>query len=369
MDSAHSPAPQAPVKKVLVKKVKVLVKRPVSAPAGVAPAPAPRPGMVKVPVKRPVQPQPAPQAAPRPAAAQVQQSPAAGVHTPAPVRQPAPPPPPAPVRPASPEPYSYVGQVVNGVLVKPIKFEIPNDILDAIERREKIPDKLFLLYIYARLLAEHNAEEEGYEFPDMMIELPKDTLEAAKLIDEIDEDIFDAILDDFTEMAIFIPGMERIMGSTAPLDKLIQMELARIQNQDEVTQAHQIILGYLMILADMQMIQQKLEMKEIKEEEEDVISEIREIEDDEKEMKQDFIKAIQRKNFPVDAERLINNYFNLAKKDSEKAYHTLITNPLFFSPIQMEKMPRKFFGLVKPGPKDAIAVNKRLASFLKNLKV
>lgn len=367
MDSAHSSAPQAPVKKVLVKKVKVLVKRPVSAPAGAAPAPAPRPGMVKVPVKRPVQTQSAPpaaaSAAPRPAPAQPQAAAA-----PAPVRQPAPPPPQTPARqPAAPE--SFVGQVVNGVLVKPIKFEIPDDILDAIERRERIPDKLFLLYIYARLLAEQNAEEEGYEFPDMMIELPKDTLEAAKLIDEIDEDIFDAILDDFTEMAIFIPGMERIMGSKAPLDKLIQMELARIQNQEEVTQAHQIILGYLMILADMQMIQQKLEMKEIKEEEEDVINEIREIEEEEKEMKQDFIKAIQRKNFPVDAERLINNYFNLAKKDSEKAYHTLITNPLFFSPIQMEKMPRKFFGLVKAGPKDALAVNKRLASFLKNLKV
>lgn len=366
MDSAHSPAPQAPVKKVLVKKVKVLVKRPVSAPAGAAPAPAPRPGMVKVPVKRPVQPQPAAPAAPRPAPAQAHQIPAAPAQAQPPARQPAPPPPPVPARPVS---TSYVGQVVNGVLVKPIKFEIPDDILEALERREKIPDKLFLLYIYARLLAEHNAEEEGYEFPDMMIELPKDTLEAAKLIDEIDEDIFDAILDDFTEMAMFIPGMERIMGSSAPLDKLIQMELARIQNQDEITRAHQIILGYLMILADMQMIQQKLEMKEIKDEEEDVINEIREIEDDEKEMKQDFIKAIQRKNFPVDAERLVNNYFNLAKKDSEKAYNTLITNPLFFSPIQMEKMPRKFFGLVKSGPKDAIAVNKRLASFLKNLKV
>ena len=93
------------------------------------------------------------------------------------------------------------------------------------------------------------------------------------------------------------------------------------------------------------------------------------IEEGERALKQRFIQAIERRRFPVNARKLINNYFNLSRKEPDKAYHTLITNPLYFSPIQMERLPKKFFGLVKPGPKDAAAVNKRLASYLKSLKV
>ena len=97
-----------------------------------------------------------------------------------------------------------------------------------------------------------------------------------------------------------------------------------------------------------------------------LINNIKQSEKETNDLKKRFITAIERKKFPVDAQKLVDNYFNLAKKDPKKAYQTLITNPLFFSPIQLEKMPKKMFG--KPSAAEASAVNKRLASFLKGLK-
>ena len=169
-------------------------------------------------------------------------------------------------------------------------------------------------------------------------------------------------------MTPFIPELERVTESNMPLEKAMQLELQKIQKMGKPSAGQKIAIAYMMIMADMQAISYKLEMRQIEEEEEDTIDEIKSIEEEEKEMKRAFTEAIKRKNFPVDAEKLVRNYFSLAKKDPDKAYQTLITNPLFFSPIQMERLPSRFFGLVKPGPKDAIAVNKKLASFLKNLK-
>ncbi len=332
----------APVqKKVLVKKIKVLVKRPV-APAPAAPAmvkvPVKRPVMVKVPVKRPVATAPA-----------------------VPARAPAPPP--------APRSAGKTRRYAGGKEVKPLIYEVPADIIERIDARKKIPEKLFLLFIFAKTLAEQNAARDGYKFPPMLIDLPKDTLEAAEMIDDVDEDIYDALLSDFKEIAPFIPGLERVMHSSESVEDLIDEEVRRAQNQDALTSAQQIVLGFLMILSDMKMVQQRLELHEIDKERQSVVDGIQALEADEKAMKHDFIVAIQRKGFPVNATKLVNNYFTLAKKDPEKAYQTLITNPLYFSPIQMDRLPKKFFGLIPPGPKEARAVNKRLATFLKHLKV
>ena len=333
-------------KKVLVKKIKVLVKRPV-APAPAAPAmvktPVTRPVMIKVPVKRPAAPAAVPQT---------------------PARAPAP-----QTVPARPIDRKNTRRFARGKEIKPLIYEVPLDLIERVNARKRIPEKLFLLFIFARTLAEQNAQRDGYKFPPMLIDLPKDTLEAAEMIDDVDEDIYDALLSDFREIAPFVPGLERVMISREPVEDLIDDEVRRAQNQDALTSAQQVVLAFLMILADMKMVQQNLELHEISKEQKNAVDDIRAMEADEKAMKRDFIVAIQRKGFPVNATKLVNNYFTLAKKDPEKAYQTLITNPLYFSPIQMDRLPKKFFGLIPPGPKEARAVNKRLATFLKHLKV
>lgn len=343
MNSQQPAAPQPVVKKVLVKRVKVLVKRPVAAtPTAAAPHPT---QTVKVPVKRvvaPAAPQPVRPASAAPATSATQAS--------------------APGRP------SYVGQVIQGVEVKAIDFKMPKNIFNAVRKYKKLPQKILALYIYAGIYARRVARESGYRFPDLRVEIPEDTLQLAEFVQTTNGgDLLDDIFLDFRTIAPFIPGFEQIVTARKYTEDLIRAGIDYLSGR-ESGYAEQIIQAYLDILVDLNMLNEKRKLKEAKAEAEQMIDEIREMEKDEEDLKNRFITAIERKKFPVDARKLITNYFTLAKKEPEKAYETLITNPLFFSPIQLEKMPKSFFGLGKPSTQDAQAVNKQLASFLKKLK-
>ena len=81
-----------------------------------------------------------------------------------------------------------------------------------------------------------------------------------------------------------------------------------------------------------------------------------------------YINAIQKKNFPIDAERLVNNYFRLSQKDPEGSFKALTTNPATFAPIDFSKMRDRFFGMIKVKPQDGIRFNQKIGKFLKKLK-
>lgn len=87
-----------------------------------------------------------------------------------------------------------------------------------------------------------------------------------------------------------------------------------------------------------------------------------------KERQQKFTDAVKKKNFPIDAERLISNYFRVAQKDIDGAYKALTTNPAIFAPIDFGKIKPRFFGLVKVSPKDGIRINMEIGKFMKKLK-
>jgi hypothetical protein len=80
------------------------------------------------------------------------------------------------------------------------------------------------------------------------------------------------------------------------------------------------------------------------------------------------VEAIQKRNFPIDAERLVSNYFRVAQKDFDGAYKALTTNPAIFAPIDFSKIKPKLFGLIKVTPKDGIRLNIEIGKFLKKLK-
>lgn len=82
-----------------------------------------------------------------------------------------------------------------------------------------------------------------------------------------------------------------------------------------------------------------------------------------------FIEKLKEKNFPIDATRLINNYFRVAQKDADGAFDALTKNPAMFSPIEIEKIKPKFFGLIKVTPEDGIKMNQKIGKFIKKLKV
>lgn len=87
------------------------------------------------------------------------------------------------------------------------------------------------------------------------------------------------------------------------------------------------------------------------------------------ERKQNYIAMIEKKKFPIDATRLVNNYFKTAQKDPEGAYKVLINNPAVYAPINNSKIQPRFFGLIKVTPQDGIRVNREIGDFLKKVKV
>lgn len=87
-----------------------------------------------------------------------------------------------------------------------------------------------------------------------------------------------------------------------------------------------------------------------------------------KERMQKYIALIEKEKFPIDAERLVNNFFKTIRKDAEGAKKILETNPATFAPIEIEKIKPRFFGMIKAKPEDGIKVNKEIGKFFKKLK-
>ena len=82
-----------------------------------------------------------------------------------------------------------------------------------------------------------------------------------------------------------------------------------------------------------------------------------------------FIKKLKEQNFPIDVDKLMNNYFRAAQKDTKGAFNALTKNPAMFAPIQFEKIKPRFFGLIKVTPEDGIKMNQKIGEFIKKLKV
>ena len=128
------------------------------------------------------------------------------------------------------------------------------------------------------------------------------------------------------------------------------------------------IISYVEILIDIENCEISYEEKRIKAQRKRIERELYEEYQRRRERKQLFIKEIQKRNFPIDAERLITNYFKNSSKDANGAYQALVKNPAIYAPIEVNKIKPRFFGLIKATPKDGIRVNYRLGNFLKHLK-
>ena len=129
------------------------------------------------------------------------------------------------------------------------------------------------------------------------------------------------------------------------------------------------IISYVEILIDIENCEITYEEKRLKAQRRRIERELYEEYQRRCERKAKFIEAIKKRNFPVDAERLITNYFRNSAKDAKGAYEALIKNPAIYAPIEINKIKPRFFGLLKVTPKDGIRENCRLGEFLKKLKV
>ncbi len=129
------------------------------------------------------------------------------------------------------------------------------------------------------------------------------------------------------------------------------------------------IISYVEILINLEICEVKYEQKREQIQKNRIKKELYEEYMELQERKALFIKKLKEKNFPIDVDRLINNYFRVAQKDPDGSFDALTKNPAMFAPIQVEKIKPKFFGLIKVTPEDGIKENQKIGKFIKNLKV
>lgn len=129
------------------------------------------------------------------------------------------------------------------------------------------------------------------------------------------------------------------------------------------------VISYVEILIDMESCELTYQSKLLKYQEKHIKRLLYEEYLERKERQKRFVDAVKKKDFPIDAERLISNYFRVAQKDIEGAFTALTTNPAIFAPIDFGKIKPRFFGLLKVTPKDGIRVNLEIGKFMKKVKV
>ncbi len=139
----------------------------------------------------------------------------------------------------------------------------------------------------------------------------------------------------------------------------------KLKNQD----LQLAVISYVEILIDMESCELSYQAKLVKYRESHVKKVMYEEYLARKERQRKFTEALRERNFPVDADRLISNYFRVAQKDIDGAYKALITNPAIFAPIDFSKIKPRLFGLIKVTPKDGVRINRAIGKFLKNLKI
>ena len=128
------------------------------------------------------------------------------------------------------------------------------------------------------------------------------------------------------------------------------------------------IISYVEILIDIENCEISYEEKRLKAQRKRIEKALYEEYQKRRERKERFIKAVAERNFPINAERLINNYFKTAAKDAKGAFEVLTTNPSVYAPIENEKIKPRLFGLMKVTPEDGIRENHRIGVYLKKLK-
>lgn len=128
------------------------------------------------------------------------------------------------------------------------------------------------------------------------------------------------------------------------------------------------LISYVEVLIELDGCEIAYNMRKAKAKKRKIERQIIEEHNQRKERMQKYIAAIQAKKFPIDAERLVSNYFKTARKDPDGAQKILENNPATFAPIEVEKIPPRFFGMIKPKPEDGIRVNKEIGEFFKKLK-
>ena len=177
------------------------------------------------------------------------------------------------------------------------------------------------------------------------------------------EQIKDELLFGWGIMLMQYPEQLQNLNPNAADDDLLNFAE---KTTDELLQMS--IISYVEVLIEMESCDIAYEARRIKAKKRRIERQIMEEHEARRQKIATYIEKIQRKKFPINAERLVVNYFKTARKDPDGAYQILVNNPATYAPIEVDKIPDRLFGLIKSKPEDGIKVNREIGNYMKKLK-
>lgn len=199
------------------------------------------------------------------------------------------------------------------------------------------------------------------------IEFPEFALVAENLLPRYKPNVANLINDELLQcwdiMLAIYPDKLKNLNPAASDDELLNFAE---KETDELLQLA--IISYVEILIEMEGCDIAYETRRVKAKKKRVERMIREEHEARQQKIRAYIEKIEQKRFPINAERLVVNYFKTARKDPNGAYGILVNNPATYAPIETDKIPDRLFGLIKSKPEDGIRVNHEIGEFMRKLK-
>lgn len=199
------------------------------------------------------------------------------------------------------------------------------------------------------------------------IEFPEFALVAENLLPRYKPNVANLINNELLQcwdiMLAIYPDKLKNLNPAASDDELLNFAE---KETDELLQLA--IISYVEILIEMEGCDIAYETRRVKAKKKRVERMIREEHEARQQKIRAYIEKIEQKRFPINAERLVVNYFKTARKDPNGAYEILVNNPATYAPIETDKIPDRLFGLIKSKPEDGIRVNHEIGEFMRKLK-
>ena len=126
-----------------------------------------------------------------------------------------------------------------------------------------------------------------------------------------------------------------------------------------------LILDYLSFANEEEAEQLAIQAQQAREKALEILQQIQQQEANEKATILAYATPVKEQGFAINAEKMMQNYFNMCRKDQKKAWEILITNPAWFSPIITTNKE----GDIVLTPQQAIEENKKIGKFLKKLSI
>lgn len=169
---------------------------------------------------------------------------------------------------------------------------------------------------------------------------------------------FDLALQEIKQVISYLLGVKNV--DTLSPEKALSICQKAYDNQPFWKE---VILDFLSYQNQMEELSLQAESQKLSQEGQAILEKIQQLETEKQLEIQSYAKQIEAEHFPVDAQKLIRNYLNMASYDPQKAYETLVHNPGYFAPLKTHDKEGKEL----LSPDKALAENKRLGQFLSKL--